>query len=322
MTKINRAAIIGLGIMGRRMLENMIIHPSFEPVALWDPSEAASKAAAAMAPGAVITADAAAAVSAADVVYLACPPVPRKEYALAAAAAGKTIFMEKPLGVDDSESAALVERLEADGAIAAVNFTQASSRALAHIVRQNRPDGMGDLAGVDIVVTYPAWPRAWQVEADWLRFRAEGGYTREVISHFLFVAQRLLGPLTLVHAMPSYPADPALCETHILARLESRDGTPVTVMGSVGGRQPDRQEVTVKGSRISYRLTDFYQLWQSDGGAWAPPYEEEGDPRRNALQCQLDSLAVAVGGGATSLATPREALEVQLLVEDMLRSPA
>jgi parallel beta-helix repeat protein len=38
----------------------------------------------------------------------------------------------------------------------------------------------------------------WQVEADWLRFAAEGGYTREVISHFLFLSQRVLGPLELV----------------------------------------------------------------------------------------------------------------------------
>lgn len=320
MTVAKRAAIVGLGIMGRRMLENMMIHPAFEPIALWDPSGAACEAAAAMAPGVPVVGDAEAAMAAAEVIYLACPPVPRKAYALAAAAAGKAVFMEKPLGVDEGESRDLVTRLEAAGVVAAVNFTQASSRALQHIVGQNSAEGMGRLAGIDIVVTYPAWPRAWQVEADWLRFRAEGGYTREVISHFLFVSQRLLGPLELVHSRPSYPDDPALCETHILARLENRDGVPVTVMGSVGGKQPDRQEITVKGSGRSYRLTDFYQLWESDGGPWAPPYEEEGDPRRNALQSQLDSLAAALGGASTPLATLREALEIQLRVEAMLRT--
>ena len=41
MSTSHRAAIIGLGIMGRRMLDNMLFHAEFEPVALWDPSEEA-----------------------------------------------------------------------------------------------------------------------------------------------------------------------------------------------------------------------------------------------------------------------------------------
>ena len=32
-----KVAIIGLGIMGRRMLEHMGLHPDFEPNYLWDP---------------------------------------------------------------------------------------------------------------------------------------------------------------------------------------------------------------------------------------------------------------------------------------------
>ena len=35
--KIN-VAIVGLGIMGRRMLEHMSRHESFVPVSMWDPN--------------------------------------------------------------------------------------------------------------------------------------------------------------------------------------------------------------------------------------------------------------------------------------------
>lgn len=45
------AAIIGLGIMGRRMLEHMERHPGYQPVALWDPDPAACREALALAPG-------------------------------------------------------------------------------------------------------------------------------------------------------------------------------------------------------------------------------------------------------------------------------
>src|SRR3546814_9842812 len=70
----------------------------------------------------------------------------------------------------------------------------------------------------------------------------------------------------------------------MLARLETADGRPVSVFGSVGGAQPDRQEVTVKGSRASFRFTEFYQLWKSGGGEWTAAYDFPADPRRSSLQ--------------------------------------
>ena len=73
-----KTAIIGLGIMGRRMAEHMALHPGYELTALWDPDKAACSAAQDAVQGAPIVSDADAAIAAADLVYLACPPVPRK----------------------------------------------------------------------------------------------------------------------------------------------------------------------------------------------------------------------------------------------------
>lgn len=314
----HKTAIIGLGIMGRRLLDNLVFHPGFEPVALWDPSAEACAKAREVAPEATIADTAEAAIAAADVVYLACPPVPRKAYALATAAAGKAVFLEKPLGVDVPESEDLVKRLADAGTPAAVNFTQAASNGFGVLRKAMEAGETGALKGIDIVVTYPAWPRAWQVDADWLRFRAEGGYTREVVSHFLFLSERFLGPLTLEWARPSYPEDKTLCETEILARLETEDGLPVSVLGSVGGAQPDRQEVTVKAEKTSFRFTEFYQLWKSSGGEWKAAYDFPSDPRRDSLQRQLGELDKCIGGEPHLLATPGEALRVQKLVEGML----
>lgn len=316
-------AIVGLGIMGRRMLEHMLRHPGFAPDLLWDPSAEARAAAAAIHPGGRICASAEEAMAGADLVYLACPPAPRKALALKAAEAGRAVFLEKPLGVDVAESEDLVARLDGLGARAAVNFTQAAGPALGRTVAAARSGEMGALMGVDIVVTYPAWPRAWQAAADWLRFREEGGYVREVISHFLFASERVLGPLALEAALPVYPADPALCETHVLARLRATqgaaEGAVVSVLGAVGGAQPDRQEVTVKGARQSRRLEDFYVDSVSEGGPFVPIGDGDEDPRAVNLRAQLDDLALMVRGAPNRLATPAEALRVQKLVEAMLR---
>lgn len=313
-----KTAIIGLGIMGCRMVEHMVLHPGYDPVALWDPDPAACRTAQALAPSAKIAASAQQAMDAADTVYLACPPVPRKAYALAAAAAGKAVFLEKPLGIDIAESEALVAALTASGVPAAVNFTQAAGAALTDVTRAARSGEMGTLVGADIVVTYPAWPRAWQKAADWLRFRDEGGMTREVISHFLFFSERILGPLSVVWARPSYPDDAALCETHMLARLETADGHPVTIMASVGGAQPDRQELTIKGTSASRRITEFYIDAVSDGGDFHETSQRPADPRAASLKAQLDDLLLCIAKQPNRLATPQEALRVQKLIETML----
>ena len=314
-----RTAIIGLGIMGRRMLEHMLKHPGYELVAMWDPSLRACEDARSLAPDVPVAASADDAMAAADLVYLACPPIPRKAYALEALRDGKAVFLEKPLGVDVPESETLVDACNASGLPVAVNFTQAAGAALTSVSEAARTGALGEVLGVDIVVTYADWPRAWQKAADWLRFRDEGGMIREVISHFLFFSERILGPLTVISAHPSYPADPQLCETHMLARLENADGVPVTIMASVGGAQPDRQELTIKGTLTSRRITDFYVDARSDGG----PFEEIGkrpsNPRAVSLRAQLDDLLLCIEGKPNRLATPGEALRVQKLVEGMLK---
>ena len=82
-----KMAIIGLGIMGRRMLDNVLVHPEFEISGLWDPSPLSLSKTREIMPQAPVEASAELAMRGADVVYLACPPGPRKAYALAAAAA-------------------------------------------------------------------------------------------------------------------------------------------------------------------------------------------------------------------------------------------
>lgn len=315
----HKLAIIGLGIMGRRMLENALQHPAFEVSGVWDPAAASVAKMHKTLPSVPLASSAELAMQGADVVYMACPPGPRKAYALQAAAAGQGVFMEKPLGTDNTESRDLVAQLRQARLPGVVNFTQAASRGFEELQRAIHAGETGELLGIDIVVQYPAWPRAWQKDADWLRLRDEGGYTREVISHFLFLAGRFLGPLTLQQALPRYPQDPTLCELDMLARLSTADGRPVSVMATTGGQQPDRQEVTVRGSRMNHQFREFYQLWRSDGGPWVEALDwRTEDPRTSALQRQLGEVDLWLRGKPHKLATAEEALAVQELVEVML----
>jgi predicted dehydrogenase len=313
-----KVAIIGLGIMGRRMLSHMRSHNNFEPDYLWDPNQSACQRAKLLDSKSYIMDSASDAISKSDLVYLACPPAVREPYALEAAAAGKALFLEKPFGVNIDDSARMMGRLKSFNVPVAVNFTQASGIALTDLLAAKKRGDMGDLLGVDIVVTYPDWPRLWQRDADWLRFRAEGGMTREVISHFLFFSERVLGPLSLLSAHTTYPKDSSLCETAVLARLASEKKQEVSILATVGGAQPDRQEFTVKGTKTSRRVSNFHMDSISDGGDFTSLREPPKDPRAAGLKAQLDDLSLHLASKPNRLATMNEAFRVQTLVEGIL----
>ncbi len=87
---------------------------------------------------------------------------------------------------------------------------------------------------------------------------------------------------------------------------------------SVGDAQPDRQELTIKGSVVSRSITDFYVDTVSDGGDFIEMSERPANPRASSLKAQLDDLLLCIAGKPNRLATPGEALRVQKLVETML----
>ena len=315
-----KVAIIGLGIMGRRMLQHMRLHEKFEPNYLWDPDKNACLKAIEVDSEAKIMNSPEEAIDAADLVYLACPPKVRESYAIETAQKGKALFLEKPLGIDNDHSKSLINKLKGFNVPLAVNFTQAAGPALNDLIKAKSDGELGEMIGVDIIVTYPKWPREWQKEADWLRFNKEGGMTREVISHFIFFSERVLGFLELKWAKVIYPKDKLLCETDMLARLETKDGKSVNILASVGGAQPDRQEMTIRGTKKSRRVSEFYRDYESDGGEFFPLREDPPDPRAVSLKGQLDELNKLYKKKSHRLATLDEALRVQVLIEGILLS--
>ena len=211
-----------------------------------------------------------------------------------------------------------IKRLKNFNVPLAVNFTQAAGLALNELLHAKSNGELGEMIGVDIIVTYPKWPREWQKEADWLRFKAEGGMTREVISHFLFFSERVLGQLELKWAKVVYPKDDLLCETDVLARLETQDGKCVNILASVGGVQPDRQEMTIRGTKTSRRVSEFYKDFESNGGEFLPLRNEPKDPRAVSLKAQLDHLFLNYKRMPNQLASLDEAYRVQTLIEAIL----
>ena len=313
--------LVGFGIMGERLLRAALAHePSvIRPVAVWDPSPAAAARLAEIAPGLPMLGSAAEVIAACDVLYIASPPSSHIAHAEAAFAAGKAAFLEKPLASDLVEARRFVAAAEARGARAAVNFPMASSPAVAQLSAWRA--GIGAPGALSISADFATWPRGWQqAAAGWLAKRQDGGFTREVLSHFLFLTRRQLGPLTLTSAQATYPAGDG-AETAIRAEMTA-GGVPVTVTGSVGRTTADETNewsLSCQGGAIRLRNWSIAEK-QAEDGAWAtaPDALPNEKMRPLVLQGQLDKLAALTRGETVNLATLREALEVQEVVEAIL----
>lgn len=318
-----RLGVIGCGIMGERLLRAACAHdPAVLVVAgAWDPAERAMRQLAAALPQVPRHETAAALVAASDCVYIASPPATHLDHARAAFAAGRAVFCEKPLAVDRNDAADFVREATKASERAAVNFPFASSFAVDQLQRWLAEGVIGPVRRADVTLGFATWPRAWQSAASsWLDGRIEGGFVREVGSHFLFLARRLFGPLEMDGWQVHYGPDPSLSERAVEMTLVA-GGIPMSVQGKVGFTEmADCNEFRIVGATGSIRLRDWSFAERLVDGEWhqaadAMPNE---NVRPLVLRRQLDKVAALSRGCPQDLARLDEALDVLNAVELVL----
>ncbi|MBT9489374.1 MAG: Gfo/Idh/MocA family oxidoreductase [Rubrivivax sp.] len=305
--------ILGTGIMGRRMMGALQQHPRFRVVAAWDPApsalQTALQAALARAPGARPAPDADSLVQdkAIDVVYVASPPAWHASAVRSVLQAGKACFCEKPLTHDIAEAEALRDAVAQSRLPFAVNFPFARGTASRRMQQIVHSGDLGAVRSATVRLRFARWPRDWQAGAStWLAGPTEGGFTREVLSHFAFQALRLFGPFTVADV--DLQRQPGQAETALRARWIHRD-VQVIVDAAVAGEIADDNRFEVIGERGRVALTGWSRL-EYQG--------QTSEPLDNTAQT-LDGLAALLAGQADhGLATVDEAASVVRCIESML----
>lgn len=313
--------VISLGVMGQRMLARLAEHPPASACVAWDPNPAVVAEVRQRHPGLTIAASAAEVIGTPglDCLYIASPPANHLAYANQGFDAGLAVFCEKPLTVDFPAGRRTIARIEAEKHRAAVNFSLASSPGLAAMQAAIDDGTIGTPQRVEIELAFERWPRAWQAAAGrWLAERTEGGFAREVLSHFVFVLQRVLGQAVVASATTEYPDDGVSSERALVATLNA-GGVPVTIAGRVGGSHPDFNRMTLQGSAGAVEIHDWMGLRRRrNGGDWIA----DGDPHTNrqiSQAAQLDQVVALIDGRAQSLPGFSEALAVQETIEALLK---
>lgn len=313
--------IIGLGGMGQMMLADMIEHDRFAVPVAWDPDDGACKSAQAQFSDLRIAPDAAEVIrgNAIDLLYIASPPNTHREYFLTAIAAGLKVLCEKPFGVDVAASEDLLKQIDGAGLTNVINFNHGNALGSTHIETQLQNGAIGEVSGIDIFIHLTSWPREFQKTAAWLARREQGGFTREMLSHWLYLTRRLFGEGAVSHTRVTYPDDGVSAETSLTAELEF-GGVPVFIKAATGGAGPVGTEYTIWGSRTSYRLHSGGRISSTGGGDWTEELADAGDIGRLDRQRNLDGVAARLGGEPITMPDAADGFAVQRLIETLLEN--
>ena len=312
-------AVIGLGVVGRRMIEQVALHGGWRIVVAYDLNPDACSSIVRDYPELPLADSAAAAIEHPDVdlVYVAVPPLYHSEMVKQTIAVRRAVLCEKPLGINIEESTALALEMNQSGLPQAVNFVFSSAAAVERLALALKDPGFG-LRAIEIRLHFHEWPRDWQSGALWLTRSDQGGFVREVLSHFVFLLMQLRGAIHLRSAQV-LSVEPGQAEYAAMALLDAA-GVPASVSGSVGGGVPDIVEARFIGARQTYCLYDWYYLRLhealSSEGRIVEGLPEV--PRVATYQRQLDQLHAMLHGQPHTLASFDTALQVQSIVESVL----
>ena len=195
-------ALFGAGRIGQIHAANVAAHPALALKYVVDPVKAAAEQLAAQ-HGARV-ADAKAALADPDVagVVIASSTDTHLDYCLAAAAAGKAIFCEKPIDLDLARARAAAPRLA--GARLLVGFNRRFDPNFRALKAALDAGGIGALETLNITSHDPAPPPIAYV-------KVSGGLFRDMAIHDFDTARWLLGePVTEVFASAACLIDPAI----------------------------------------------------------------------------------------------------------------
>ena len=312
-----KVGIIGLGTMGRRMLESMNGHTEFDVRYAWDMNVVQCQTVWNAYPKIQIAQTAEELVSFEDVnlVYIATPPSSHVEYSELALEMGKPVFCEKPLAVSLEEARGLVEDAKLSGLPNTVNFSYATGSIYSALRNALATGLVGDPVKVEMLFQFAEWPRSWQRNAaGWLAYRKEGGFVREVFSHFAYLTSKLLGVPVVNNSVVVYPDDPSLAESQVYAQM-STGNIPITLDGRVGEVKDDVLTWTLHGSRKTFRILNWTTLETKEGEHWEPVSLDSWAD----APTQLDSVASMIRGEHHELPNFEAALRIQQLVEQVLR---
>lgn len=228
--------------------------------------------------------------TAVDAVYLAVPPKFHKDLALDIMKAGKHILCEKPLAGTIEDAETMMEFAKDKPLVSGMNFPLyfgPGYKKLKALLDEKR---IGEIKRIEIKGVFPDWPRKWQINP-WIDSKDQGGFVREVFTHFIQLVQDYFGLIEIDDSYAIYPDDPTKSEIDILARGHI-DALPVVFSGMTGVGQEEDLRLIIWGSEGVIELVNWRDVYLTDK---TQRLQIELEPV-NATYDLIDSFRKAVEG--------------------------
>ncbi|MGW3288690.1 Gfo/Idh/MocA family protein [Streptomyces sp. NPDC001002] len=263
-------------------------------------------------------------------------PAVHAEVALAAIAAGKHVYGEKPLATTREEAAAVLAAARTAG----VRVGCAPDTVLGTGVQTGRKAVDDGLIGTPVAATaFMTTPghEAWHPDPEFY-YRPGGGPLLDMGPYYLSALIHLLGPVAAVTGAASTPrAEREIAtgpragqrfavevDTHVTGVLHHTNGALSTLLMSFDIHGADLPRIEVHGTEGSLSLPDPnnfdgpVRLWKAGADRWQPLAVSAGHPHAGR-GVGLADLAVALATGRPHLASAELAehvLDVMLTVLD------
>ncbi len=290
--------------------------------------------------------------AAVDIVAITAPNVLHEPMALAAIAAGKTVYCEKPLSTTAESALKMTLAAEAAGAVTCVGFNFLRN-PMVHLARDIIASGeIGEVTGfrgrhAENYMADPMAPHSFRTDPQ------GGGAVADIGSHIISMARFLLGPIDEVNAdcrtlYPRRPVKPGSLDTkpvevddmtHALLRFSSGVSGSLEANWAATGRTMDLSfEVTGSKGAVAFtqeRMNEL-QLYGGSGkqagfrriesGPLHPPYGRFCPAPGHHLGfndlkvIEVADLLIAHTEGGRCYPDFREAWQVQCVVEAMQAS--
>ncbi len=316
MKNVYNVGIIGVGIVGERLIKAFNQNPRFRIIQITDKNperlqEMAEKYGLTAVDDDQIILD----NDLVDLVYLAVPPKYHHSIGMKIIESGKAFFCEKPLANSTKEALEMYTAAQEKGIINAMNFPLPYSNAVRKTQDLMNENYLGKLRRIELTGYFAEWPRHWQ-QTPWIDTKEQGGFTREVFTHYIQLIQRFYGNIFDIHSQIKYPSEEGLSERELIATGCLTNGVNVLINGLCDVGREDFLSLTLLGENGVIALRNWRHIWiaQKDEILKKLPAEEEQTTEKVVAE-----LAKALDGEPANLVTFKQGYETHGTIEELLK---
>ncbi|TQR06981.1 Gfo/Idh/MocA family protein [Psychrobacillus soli] len=306
-------ALIGTGVVGERIINQILAHPNCDIVSIFDENKTRLEEISTKYELPVAETLEMLFLSKPNWVYIGTPPISHAPLAEQIAAQGLNILAEKPLAHSAEDGIQMVKAATEANVQTAMHFPLMYSPVVHSLKNAVTTDSLGDIVRIELHTYLPNWPRKWQ-QNPWIGTREQGGFIREIFPHYLQLMYHLFGDFTISSHVTTYPANEGLCETGVTALAETDSGIPIVLNGLSGIGQEERLEFKVFGTKKVGTIRNWSELWISETDQEAVQISPENQPAS-----LMDACHGLIEEKGSLIVSFEEGLKVQEWIEQLLK---